>query len=233
MTKPQKIKFNAFSEHTLEVRQRPIPAASLLPDWWRNIDPYTEDTLKLYPSPNVTSKKCFPLLDGLSSGYIMRLWADIMVEDQEGIPFVKFLTQENVVEEWPQQQLSSYQPPEGFFPKAFKYVHGWGIETPPGYSCLFIHPVGYPSLPFKTVTGVVDTDKLTTEINSPFFIKKGFSGIIEKGTPMFQVIPFKRDSWEHEINLIGEKQHYFNLEKLFTNIVSSYGRHYREKKSYK
>lgn len=231
--KTQKIKFHAFSEHTLEVRQRPVPAASLLPQWWRDIPPYTTDKFQLMPAPNVTSKKCFPLLDGMSSGYIMPLWADIMVENQEGIPFIKFINKENVVEEWPQSQLSSYQAPDGFFPKAFKYIHGWGIETPPGYSCLFTHPVAYPDTPFRTITGVVDTDRLNTEMNSPFFIKKGFSGIIEKGTPMFQVIPFKRENWESEIDLIGEKQHYLNLEKLFTNIISSYGRHYRVNKTYK
>ena len=28
------------------------------------------------------------------------------------------------------------------------------------------------------------------------YLKTGFSGIIERGTPMLQIIPFKRESWK-------------------------------------
>ena len=78
------------------------------------------NTLEVHQAPNVTSKKCFPLLDGLTSGYIFTLWTDIIVESKEGIPFIKALTHETPTEEWPREQLSSFQPPDGFFPKAFK-----------------------------------------------------------------------------------------------------------------
>jgi hypothetical protein len=34
----------------------------------------------------------------------------------------------------------------------------------------------------------------------PFFVVKGFTGIIPAGTPYAQMLPFKRENWESEIN---------------------------------
>ena len=32
--------------------------------------------------------------------------------------------------------------------------------------------------------------------NLPFYIRKGFAGVIEAGTPIAQIIPIKQDSWK-------------------------------------
>jgi hypothetical protein len=34
----------------------------------------------------------------------------------------------------------------------------------------------------------------------PFFVVKGFTGIIPAGTPYAQMIPFRRENWESEID---------------------------------
>ena len=39
---------------------------------------------------------------------------------------------------------------------------------------------------------------------------------------MFQLIPFKRDTWVSEFDTLSEKEHSYNVEKLKTKIVSSY-----------
>ena len=88
-------------------------------------------------------------------------------------------------------------------------------------------------MPIKTITGIIDTDSLKTFANSPFVIKEGFEGIIEKGTPMFQIIPFKRDSWKAEYELMGKETNFHNNEKLHSRIVSSYGRFLRKPKEFK
>jgi len=36
--------------------------------------------------------------------------------------------------------------------------------------------------------------------NYPFFLNRGFEGIIPVGTPMCQIIPFKRETWKAERN---------------------------------
>jgi hypothetical protein len=50
-------------------------------------------------------------------------------------------------------------------------------------------------LPFLTSSAVVD-DYVMPGANMSFFIKKGFEGEIPAGTPIAQVIPFKREEWE-------------------------------------
>ena len=229
------IRFEAQSDHVWEVRQRPIPASKAIPQWYKDMPPYSTGTkFNLDPFPNVTVKKCFPILDILTSGYVVPLWSDVQVITKpNGLQNVKWVTTSPVFDMWSPKQVSSFELPDSFGPSVFKYLHGWTIKTPPGYSCLITHPFGYNNLPFRALSGIVDTDNLDTEINTPIVFKKDFDGIIEKDTPMFQIIPFKRDDWESEFVLAGEEKHFLRSEKLFTNIISSYGRNLRKLKTYK
>jgi hypothetical protein len=108
----------------------------------------------------------------------------------------------------------------------------WTIKTPPGYSCLVTHPFGYNNLPFHSFSGIVDSDRFHADINTPFTLKKNFSGVIPKGTPMMQIIPFKRENWESKI-LKGTP---FEVEKnytiLMTKFHSGYKKFFRDKKTY-
>jgi hypothetical protein len=228
----KKIKFRAIDKHVMEVREKPIPASQTIPEWWRKMKPtIAGGKFDVGPKANYTAKKCFPLLDGITAGYTIPLWADLLVT-QEEFPKVKWTTEHNVLDVWPLEQSAGFEIPDGYSSLVFKYLYGWVIETPKDWSCLIIHPIGYPNLPFRTIPGVVDTDKLKTIINPPFVIKKGFEGIIEKGTPIAQVIPIKRESWEMQTELMEEGENFRNHEKLFTKLAGSYGRFMREKKEY-
>ena len=229
----QKIEFTANSKHVFEVRERPKPASSFVPQWWKDMSMYSYgNKLDLNPYPNVTAKKCFPLLDGITAGYIVTLWADLLVKDVDGFSGIKWTTEMPVAEAWSPEQSKDYEIPEGFTFPVYKYFHGWIPKTPPGYSCLIIHPVGYQNLPFRTLTGIIDTDTLRTNANSPFVIKKGFQGIIEQGTPMFQIIPFKRDEWESTFTEQSEEEYWYEKERFYSRFVSRYGKDIRSKKSY-
>jgi hypothetical protein len=220
--KNKKIVFHATSDHVMQVREKPVPASSLIPHWYKDMPILSGKKLDLNPAATITAKKCAPLLDSLTSGYIFTLWADILVTQTEEGPFLRWNTSMDVVGSWPWSQSSIYEIPDSFDKTVFKYYHGWVPETPKGYSCITTHPIGYQNLPFRTITGVIDTDILKTEANSPFVVKSGFEGIIKKGTPMFQLIPFKRDTWVSEFDTLSEKEYFYNIEKLKTKIVSSY-----------
>jgi hypothetical protein len=233
--KNKKIIFLASTEHVMKVREKPVPSSTLIPTWWKKMPVYSslENKLLLNPSPTVTSKKCFPLLDSITAGYIVKLWADIMVTQTPDGPYIQWNTSQEVVASWPYDMSKGFEIPEGFSKTVFKYMHGWIIKTPKNYSCLITHPVGYQNLPFKTLSGIIDTDKLNTFANSPFVVKSNFEGIIEKGTPMFQVLPFKRDNWNSEYVLMEKNENFFNEEKLHSKIISSYGKFLRTKKHFK
>ena len=229
------IKFVAQSEHVWEVRPKPYPAAKNLPQWWKDMPVYMNDekSFKLTPRPNLTVKRCSPTIEMLTMGYYVPLWADIYVEHQGGFPYIKWNTSESVLESWNIKQVDNFQFQEGYSRTAFKNLHGWTIKTPPGWSCLFIHPSAYPDVPFQTISGVVDTDVFDGEINVPFVIKENFEGLIKVGTPMFQVIPFKRESWESTFEVKKTNKHYFDLEKLYSNSVKSYRSLIKNEKRYK
>ena len=233
--KTNKIIFKAQNEHVWEVRERPYAASKKLPEWWKKIPSYStsDNKLRLNPGPTVTVKKCLPTLDAIGAGYIVPLWTDLMVSQHNNMPHIQWPTHEPVLQTWSKDQVSGYEIIENFSPVVFKYLHGWIIKTPPGWSSFITHPIGYQNLPFRAISGIVDTDSLETDINTPIIIKKDFEGIIEKGTPMFQVIPFKREGWESDFILQKPNEHFFNSEKLRTKIISSYARHIRSNKFYK
>ncbi len=229
------ITFEASSNHVFEVREKPIPAVKIIPDWWKNISKYTNDNNKitLNPGPSVTVKQCAPTIDVLSSGYIIPLWADLLVTQNELGPYVQWNgLSEPPVGVWFENQIDNFEIPKGFSKIAFKYFHGWNIITPPGWSTLFIHPTGYQNLPIRTISGVVDTDILKTEINCPFFVEKDFEGIIKKGTPMVQLIPFKREVWESEFTNPGIEKKIIEMDKVSSKIYGYYSSK-RHKKEYR
>lgn len=248
-----KIIFEARTPVTQAFPQ-PEPASKAIPQWWKDLphylwgknefsmQAYLKDKRSEHPTgtgvPNVGIKRCLPVLDGLTAGYIIKSHCDIEFAYREGIdrsvaqePF--FSSSIWPVSRWSKDQFSGYDIPEGYSDQVYKWSGNWIIKTPPGYSTLFVHPVGYNSLPFKTLTGIVDTDKLETDVNPPFIIKKDFQGIIEAETPIVQIIPFKREEWEMEITEVSELDQRIRMERLVKKIVSSYGRHFRAPKSYK
>lgn len=230
------ITFRAQDEYVWEVHPKPQPASKYLPDWWKGIPHYSTplQEIQLLPQPNVTVKRCLSAFDALASGYIVPLWADVQVisGQEDGSTFVRWNTGRPVVSMWSPEQVSSYELPDGYDSTVFKYLHRWTIKTPPGWSSLITHPTGYPNLPFKVIPGIVDTDLLETDINTPFVIKKGFNGIIEAGTPMFQIIPIKRSDWKSNFVLESPNQFSINQERLRTKIISYYGRYMRKPKRF-
>ena len=56
-------------------------------------------------------------------------------------------------------------------------------------------------LPFLTTSSIVDNDKVHIPGTMPFFLRKGVQGILPAGTPYAQIIPFKREHWESEIDV--------------------------------
>ena len=115
-----------------------------------------------------------------------------------------------------------------------KWNNTWGITTPPGYSCLFISPL-HRETPIIALPGIVDTDTYSAPVNFPFVLRDPkMDGLIPAGTPIIQVIPFKRDSWSMEIgkeeDLVVQAK---TTNKLRSVFFDSYKRQFRQQKDYK
>lgn len=185
----------------------PAPSSGLssnIPFWLKSMPKYNgNDSKFVYEhESNLSAKNCLPFLETFTSGYVFTLPCDILVRDMggdipritwgESIPFAPVMQRGN--------SANSHIPNmEGYDTLAFNWMPIWSVITPPGYSCQFIHPINRIDLPFYTFGGILDTDNWGEAGAHPFFLKKGFEGIIPKGTPTVQVIPFKRDDWQSQV----------------------------------
>lgn len=234
----------------------PKPAKAFIPEWYKNTEPFVEGRNLVTENnmmANASIKKCIPVLDALTSGYIITSYADVYVIPNKDPYFENMELDDpmakpkpgdpqwinghiNSIEFHPHGQAKLYPIKDGRTHSYPKWINAWGIKTPPGYSCLFINPMNNPNDIFSILSGVVDTDVYTEPVNFPFIMNdKDFEGMIPAGTPIAQVIPFKRDSWESEIQEAERKQSNGltkNANKLHTRLIDRYKNIYWNKKQY-
>lgn len=195
----KEIKFTLVQPQLEYCAEFPSPAIKNLPEWYKNMPGFTNNKKEFSNGQlSETVKKCIPVLDATSSGYIIKLWTDVYVEEKEnnisGIHTATVNGQVLAVEGHNISQVSLYPFPHGYKKEVLKWINPWHIKTPKGYSCWITSPINH-DIPFKTFDGVVDTDTFPLSINFPFLIRDNFFGTIPRGTPIAQVIPFKRDSF--------------------------------------
>jgi len=190
------IKFIPFSQNDNDLKfiEVPKPAKNFIPDWWKNQD-FLLTNNSQNPFDNLSFKACVPFLDSLTNGYMIYTSQDIVVKIQNEKPFMFWQTSPIPAID---RGLSGNLPvPTGHNKTHFAWQLHFGFELPKGYSLLITHPLNRFDLPFTTVSGIVD-DSVQWPGAFTFWLKENFEGVIPKGTPMAQIIPFKRDSWKSE-----------------------------------
>src|SRR5262249_6254098 len=77
---------------------------------------------------------------------------------------------------------------------AVKFNSFWTIELEPGWSLFATHPVNRDDLPFRLISGLVDSDRFYDGgINFPaIWTDMNFSGTLPKGTPVAQCFAVPR-----------------------------------------
>jgi hypothetical protein len=239
--KEQKIKFYPESKLVKEVI--PPPQIITPPKWFKDTPIYQRiepeninDRLIVEGGvPNYGAKSCMPFLDSMTTGYSLNLWCDIQVKIySDGLQRITWGSQVMGIDPVASRPAPDGFPvPNGFTPLIFSWKSHWGIQTPKGYSCLFTHPFNRTDLPFLTSTGIMDTDKWGIWGNQPFHIEKDWEGVIEAGTPLIHIYPFKRDNWKSEIDdSLTEWANYENVRRS-SKFRGYYKNNYWSKKSFK
>ena len=163
------------------------------------------------------------------------MWADVQVDSLNyEKPRITWKTTLPVFEEHISVHNIGFEIPENYSPSVFKFLNYWTPITPANYSILVTHPFGYSDIPCRALDAVIDSDKSTIEVVPPVWVKKGFRGIIEKGTPIAQIIPFKRESWESFFSYETTEEHKIVQDKNFNGTIAShYLKKHWSKKIYK
>lgn len=181
-----------------------VPEKIMLPNWYKKL-PVLDKLREEDNFEDLTAKRCIPILDAMTFGYNMVTTTDYHFEYDEANELSNFSGREDIISQKPISmhpitQISTANPSEEFIRYAYKWSNTWIIKTPPGYSCLFTNPLNSIESPFYSLDGVVDTDNYFQPVLFPFLMKKGFSGTIPAGTPVIQIIPFKREDWKMKVN---------------------------------
>ena len=175
----------------------PVPAKTHFPEWFRRLPAVNKQHLTA-TSTGLTIKRCMPFLDALSAGWIVPLAATVRLEITDNGKTVNAgwqFDRELVSYHGLQQVAGNPREPR----PPCKFHNQWIIRTPPGWSCLFVPPLNRPHPVFEALSGIVDTDTYHAVVNFPFFATAPDGVyVIEKGTPIVQVIPFRRSDVEIE-----------------------------------
>jgi hypothetical protein len=183
-----------------------------IPEWYRKADRFAKKLDgSFWKGPDKgkvpTWKACPAIFDIMSSGYTLKTPCDIEFTDK-GSNILSVTIADAKYKEFcvPRQRMPQFEHPRGYYENHFAWFPDWSIKTPEGYSVLYTQPFNRFELPFLTTSGIIDNDKVNFPGSMPFFLIKGFSGVIPEGTPFAQMIPFKREDWRSEVVISDPKE---------------------------
>jgi hypothetical protein len=237
------IKFHPFSDKTINFAARPQPSSKHLPEWYRNQSAIIDDKNDLAKGMVAsTVKKCMPVFDIMTAGYMLTAPCDIFIDATNpeklvySIPMGLRQFQGDIFATHAREQYEEYPIDKRRSHKDLLRVYPfWSIETPSGYSCMFVNPMHADISPLTAIPGIVDTDSFVTNGHLSFIVESNFKGTIKQGTPLVQVIPFKREPWASSVvdpSEAAEKMEKQRLD-LRSTFVNGYKNKFRAKKEYK
>ncbi len=179
----------------LGVIPEPIPAIKCIPDWFKKITPHSPTGSRdTFGGVGMTAKKCLPLLDGMSAGFIMPSFGDMNVRTSKDNKLIEITNGPYGVngDLHSLDQLGGKTSPTYPGP-AIKFINRWVIKTRPGWSTLFIPPLNHFDKRFTCLAALVDTDVYPKQVNFPaVWHLPDYDGIVEAGTPLVTAIPVRR-----------------------------------------
>lgn len=230
----KKLKTNKLKYFSSVEFAKPLSSSSdHIPEWYRKIPNFIGNNPIIYDNskPTITVKTCMPYLDSLSTGYMITTWQDIQVVQDNGKALMRWILQPAPLLIRDKETNYSMPTPVGYEDTHFSWISPLNYQTPSGISMIVTHPLNRFDLPFLTLSAIVDSEEGMAGGQIPFYIKKGFEGIIPKGTPFAQLIPFKKENWksEEDMSLLKKAE---EIKHLSNSVLKGWYKGSRWKKVY-
>ena len=179
------------------VLPRPLPATRALPEWLREM-PMTAHS-DMHGAPVRTVKQCPPFIDAMRAGFVMPLPCEVRYAG--GVFSWDWALPAPSLPGHPRAPISFHAAAQvsgaPFGERNLvKFIGFWTIELPPGWSLLATHPLNRDDLPFRTLTGLVDSDSFH-QIGLLFparWLDPDMECVLPAGTPVAQCIPVQREA---------------------------------------
>lgn len=237
--KKNNIEFIAIQKKWLKLQPAPKPARLYKPKWYSESPVYSPGNELRFTDEgkNMTFKKCLPFIDGLKAGYILELRKDIIVQDNDDNDTNNFdisWNSDELVIGIHNSNTQLINPPDGYHSQVVTYIWNYIVKTPKGYSTIFCEPYGFQNDVFKAIPAIVDTDGKALNFHLSLWLKKGFKGIVPKGTPLVQMIPFKRENWNSNVSSLEDGEYEILSETTFNaTMQNNYKNNSWNRKQYK
>lgn len=237
-----KIRFYPYSENTSLFAPIPEPASRFLPEWYKKTPSTIENNGMNFGQPSTTVKKCMPIFDLITAGYMITAPCDIYLDATNpeklhwSIPMALLPYQGDMFASHAPEQYEHLPINKNTHHKDLLRIFPfWATGTPKGYSIMVLQPAYSDPGPLTALQAIVDTDNFITDGHLSFLVQKDFKGVIKQGTPLIQIIPFKRESWEKDIAPVEESEGIFNKQrlKLRAMFINGYKNMFRSKKEYR
>jgi hypothetical protein len=211
------------------------PSKKFIPDWYKNGENIVGGNIKKVTRLPINPgfQLCGPFVDSLTSGYMMPLICDIAVEQSENGPIISWNYDDfKIITKRKNDTNTTLPVPSGYSDQHFAWHTQHFYKIPKGYSALVTHPLNRFDLPFQTLSGIVDGEFAVYDGQLPVFFNSTFEGIIPAGTPIAQIILFKTENWQSELdyNLLEEAN--INHVKGMMPAFGWYKKNIRKRKSY-
>lgn len=225
----------------------PTPAIRSIPKWWNDMPRYFgEGADKVGPTHARhaelgTIRNCPAVSDVIGAGYTIYFPSDLYIDstkeriEWDGPPFISgSRAEENFpyIMWHPKEALGGMKMGEEWHTDTLKVQTYWGIKTDAGYSTMFLPPTNRLDLPFQVVPAIVDTDVFPTHHPYAIYVKRGFKGVIHRGTPFMQLFPFKREDWTMSIEEFDSNEYLRILYRIKSTFTNPYKRIFWNRKKY-
>lgn len=177
-----------------DVVPHPVPAYKRMAPWFKSLKPVVaDDGRDQMGGKGLTAKRCMPLLDVMSAGWIIPLYADANIITNEDRTLIHLADNPlgRVIERHAAAQAGKMSPSGEL--DVIKFINPWIIRTPKGVSTIFMPPANHFDKRFTCFTGLVDTDRYAKQVNFPaVWHLANHDDVLPAGTPIVTAIPVRR-----------------------------------------
>jgi hypothetical protein len=228
----------------------PTPITKTNLKWWNSIANQYSPELGVGKEPSFyvkkhrdggTAKSCPAIADAIGHGYVMYSGIDVYFDATE--PEIKAQRVMGVPQDEAGEHIlhrnADWQTdgvlttPVGFHPQTFKLDPMYAIRTDPGYSVIVTSLFYRDDLPWRFMDGIVDTDTFTIYDHVSFWVKDGFKGVVKQGTPMYQIIPFKREEFNMIMEPYDAEKQVAQSHAVYSTFTQAYKKHFWKRKIFK
>jgi hypothetical protein len=207
----------------------PVQKSShFMPDWFVKI-PMTAPDIPI--NSKDTIKSCPAVSEFIGMGITVPLWCDLKVKifDDGSHEWIS-PRQDFTFTEHPEPQFTKWAPPHAKPTLVLKAECPWRMKTPPGVSLLQLPMLWHFNPTFTVCAGVIWSE-FHHEINQQMMFHEKGEFMVQRGTPLAQYIPIRRETFNYDIGDQTSEQKLLTEQSELRSQTKFRGSYHQDRKN--